>query len=337
MNNSVDNYNGSQSNGGGSSSIFKKPWFIALAILAVILIGFGIMFLVLKNKVKEGKTQITQIEYNINNNNNITIPIYLGTKNINIEIVDDSDVNVTNTIIVSRTVLEQISKINNIEVVNNQNNSYTIYGPISIKDITIHQIEASVVENIENVMIIPRIYFVELFGDFDIKDGILILKGMPDDYKRYFLFYFIGICFISYLVCQFGFKESIVVTANSFDKYLLIFTGILVLIWGWNIDTPPNEILTWVKRIAVVCVAVTFGFTVIQNLPNPLYILLGVLAKLFVLIVIILAIMIIIAIFFVVLVFTIVSSRNNDNDNNSETWEFHYDEYLDKIIATRRN
>jgi uncharacterized membrane protein len=177
----------------------------------------------------------------------------------------------------------------------------------------------------------------QLFGDFDIKDGILILKGMPDDYKRYFLFYFIGICFISYLVCQFGFKESIVVTANSFDKYLLIFTGILVLIWGWNIDTPPNEILTWVKRIAVVCVAVTFGFTVIQNLPNPLYILLGVLAKLFVLVVIILAIMIIIAIFFVVLVFTIVSSRNNDNDNNSETWEFHYDEYLDKIIATRRN
>ena len=335
MNNSVDTYQGSHNEGGGADPIYKKPWFIALAILAIILIGFGIMYLTFKGKAREGKTQLTQVEYNINNNNNITIPIHIGRKNINIEIVNDSDVNVTNSIVISRTVLEQISQITDIEVVNNQDNSYTIYGPIKIKDITIHQIEASVVENIENVLIIPHLYFVELFGDYHIDDGTLILQGIPDDYKRYFLLYFIGISFISYLVCQFVFKESVVVTANGFDKYLLIFTGILLLIWGWNIDTPPNEILTWIKWIAVGCLAVTFGLTVIQNLPNPLYILLGVLAKIFVLAVIIAAIIIIIGIFFIVLLFTIATSRNDD-ENKTETWEFHYDEYLDKFIGTRR-
>lgn len=142
--------------------------------------------------------------------------------------------------------------------------------------------------------------------------------------------YFICILLTAYLICIFKLKDIVTVTLNNADKYFIIIIGIALAILVLGSEADPNAFMDWMKYITITCIIITLTLTVIANLPNPLYALLGVLSKLFIIFAIALVTLIIIAIVLFYIFFSVVTS-----ENESEKWEIDYNHYLDRITLTR--
>lgn len=317
-------------------SIFKNYWFITLILILVIAIGFVIVLLLLRDKSDKNGTQInnkTIVEYTIKNTN-ITIPIKIGGSEMKIDIIRDDSIE--DDVRISSSLLKNIRKNHEIQIYTNDNRC-RINGPIMINNISINNIEATIIDAKEDIFQITDKYFTDIFGKISIKDDILEIARvnvLSEHDKSILWVYSLVISLIVYLVCIFLFSETIVITYNKIDKYVLIITGIALALYGiFAKEFAGSEFVKWLTYIAITAGAITLLFTLIGNLPNPLYTLLGLIAKVFIIYFITLMVMLIICIAIVVLFFAIVSSSANEN---KETWEIDYDAYLDKFIAVRR-
>lgn len=339
MNKSLEKHQNPQENtssNGGFKSIIKKPWFITLILILVIIIGLVILLSSVKNSGNDTSynNDQTNIHYTIINNNNISIPITIKGNDVNIVINRDNQVN--NDIEISTKMLEYLKK-KSIHINNINNNRCVIKGPIYIGVVKINDIKAKIVESTDYIFRVNIDYLIDILGPITIEDGIVKINQDESIFdNKYIALYFIGICFIIYLVCRLAFSQTITITYNDIDKYITIITGVALVIWEFCIEEDaPAEVTIWVKYITIVCGAISLIFTIVGNFPNPLYIFLGVMAKLFI-VCLVAAIFIILICIFLFSIIIAIATRSNDNENREERWEFEYDEYLDKVIGTRR-
>lgn len=341
MSNSIDkqqNPQGNTSTSSGFKSTIKKPWFITLILILLIIIGLVVLLATLKNNVKDASPSSNQtvIHYNIINNNNISIPITISGNDVNIVINKDNQID--NDIEISTKMLNYLKK-KNIHITRGNNNMCVINGPIYIGITKINNIKAKIVESAEYIFRVNIDYLIDIIGPIIIEDGILKIKHNVSIFDtKYVALYFIGICFIIYLVCQFAFGRTIVITYNTIDKCITIITGIALVVWELCIEEDaPAEITMWAKYIAIIGGAISLIFTFIGNFPNPLYIFLGLMAKLFIVCLVAALFILLIAIAIFSIMYTIATRNNRSEESyKEEKWEFEYDEYLDKIIGTRR-
>lgn len=339
MNNSIEKHQDPQestSSNGGFKAIIKKPWFITLILILVIIIGLVILLSSVKNSGNDTSADgdKANIHYTIINNNNISIPITIKGNDVNIVVNKNNQVN--NDVEISTKMLDYLKK-KNIHINNSGNNTCIIKGPIYIGIAKINDIKAKIVESPDYIFRVNKNYLIDILGPITIEDGIVkINKGESIYDTRYIALYFIAICLIIYLVCRFAFSQTITITYNDVDKYITIVTGVALVIWELCVEEDaPAEVIAWVKYITIICGAISLTFTIVGNFPNPLYIFLGVMAKLFIVCLVALIFIILICIL-VVSIIIAIATRSNDSEYREERWEFEYDEYLDKVIGTRR-
>lgn len=303
------------------SPLIKRPWFITLLIILAILLGFLVLFLCLKN-----------------NTDSLTSSITFGDININIEIIDKEGQ--SDKAIISSSLIEHIEENTNVVINWIEENVCIINGPIYINNNHIDNIEATVIQTSEQIFKISKEYIVSIFDPTIVDDVLSEITKNGDisiQDKRIIAIYFVVICLITYLVSIFAFKNTVVVTYNNLDKYILIIAGILIAIYVFFVnDYGDTEFMMWVKHIAIACGIATLLFTIVGNFPNPLYIFLGLMAKVFVVGFIAVVVMLIIIALIMTIIFTMMASSKSESSSNSESWEISYDEYLDKFIATRR-
>ena len=300
----MNNTNYEELHENGTEPIYKRPWFITLGIIIAILIGFAILFFFLKNKIDN------------------TITATIGNINIKVEVVDE---NYNNTnIAISTALINRIKNNTDIDVVYYDGGlSCSLVGPIIINGTDWGEIDATVINTSQQILQVSRGAIGELLPD-----------GISSKDKLILCLYVLGICLVVYLVSIFAFDDSVVVTYNGVDKFVLIATGILVAIYAlFAQEYGDTQFIMWVKYIAIVCAAITLIFTLVGNIPNPLFVFLGLLAKLFLIVFIAIVVAVIVLIFIVTIILSIATAGS---DGDREEWEISYDRYLDRIIATRR-
>jgi hypothetical protein len=148
----------------------------------------------------------------------------------------------------------------------------------------------------------------------------------------YMFLYCLVVCLIAYLVAQFGFNKEISVTMNTFDSILLPITAVafVTTVIAYAATEEVNAVAKWASIITIVCFIVTLVLSAVANWPNPLYVFISILAKMFILTAIVIAILIILTILLITIIMAILSR------SGTPKWEIvGYSSFYDAFLVRR--
>lgn len=123
---------------------------------------------------------------------------------------------------------------------------------------------------------------------------------------------FAGVSLVCYIIAQIlSSKRDLVITTNTADKVLLIVGSIAFLVHSFASESKaPDTVVNVALGIALLAVIISFVLSYTSNTPNALYIILSIMAKIFLLITISVAIMLLIVYVFI----SAISSSNSTDD-----------------------
>lgn len=92
----------------------------------------------------------------------------------------------------------------------------------------------------------------------------------------------IGICFIGYIIAQIlSIRGSLIITTGWLDKLLIIISAIALVINALASDAEAKDIANTALIIGLITMGISIIISILANIPNPLYIILSILAKFF--------------------------------------------------------
>lgn len=92
----------------------------------------------------------------------------------------------------------------------------------------------------------------------------------------------IGICFIGYIIAQIlSIRGSLIITTGWLDKLLIIISAIALVINALASDAEAKDIANTALIIGLITMGISIIISILANIPNPLNIILSILAKFF--------------------------------------------------------
>ena len=139
--------------------------------------------------------------------------------------------------------------------------------------------------------------------------------------------------FVAMLICYFVAKSKsksgdLVVTVNTFDKVCIIVSPILYFVaWCIGFSNSLSIVLLSVSGVALLYSL----FLSITHNKTVAYIILSIVAKLFIFVLINLLLLLLL----IIIIFSFFNSISRSSERREEKWYMEYDEFLDKIVCYR--
>lgn len=236
----------------------RTTFFILIIILIVILIIFCFCFF----KRNDYKIEETNIEYSIENNS-----VYTTTKpNLySYSEENNNSYNEDNTYLYSTDNNFYNEENNTLNQLNwssyNEDNSYS-------NETTFN----SACNNNTSLDLHKGSYNNENNSTFNISSNTKTTIG----------FVILGICFIGYIIAQIlSIRGSLIITTGWLDKLLIIISAIALFINSLASDAEAKDIANTALIIGLITMGISIIISILANIPNPLYIILSILAKFF--------------------------------------------------------